>query len=85
MVSYRTVIGLMQVEEFASGMRPACQFNTRCLHSGEQGFVPAIVVDQQMALPVLQKIMRMPAAATALIIEDNNARPGIKVIVAIGP
>lgn len=75
----------MQVIKFTPGVRPACQLNTRRLLSGEQRFVPRIVVDQQMALPTLQKVSRMPAAATGLIIEDNNTRPGVEVVAAIGP
>lgn len=74
----------MQVEEFAPGMRPTRQFGARRRCFGEQWLVTTIVVDQQMALPVLQEVLRMPAATASLIVEDNDARPKVEIVTAIG-
>jgi hypothetical protein len=59
----------VQVEEFAPRMRPTAKFDTWRCCSGEQWFVAAIVIDQQMTLPVLQEVLRMPATSTGLIVD----------------
>jgi len=75
----------MQVEEFTPRMRPAPQLDAGQSGCGKQDFVPGIIVDQQMSLPVLQKVPCMPATTADLIVEDDDARSGLKIIAAIGP
>lgn len=50
--SYLTLVGRMQIEEFASGMRQATDFRYAV---GKPGFVATEVITDQAALPVTQE------------------------------
>jgi len=93
-VRHRALTGLEQVEEFAARMRPTRQFDARferalILGMGaggrKQGFVAGVVVDHEVALPGLQTLLRMPAAATGLIVEDEDLGSRLQVVTAVGP
>lgn len=72
----------LQVEEFSSAMRQAGQLDDTLL---EARFVSAVVIDHQMAAPVLQEVACMHAAAAGLIVEHDDSGHTLQIVAAIGP
>ncbi len=72
----------LQVEELSSAMRQTGQLGHAL---AKQFLVTAVVIDHQMAAPVLQEIPRMLTAAAGLIVEHHDARRPLQVIAAVSP
>jgi len=51
----------------------------------EELLVTPVVIDQKLPAPAIQEGLSMFAGATGLVVEDDDARAGIKVIAAVSP
>ncbi len=72
----------MKVEELATGMRHAGQFERL---APKQPLVTGEVIDHQGPCPVAQEIRRVHAAPASLIVEDDDRRIITQRIAAVGP
>lgn len=72
----------MQIEELASAMGKARQLRDAL---PEELLVSPVVIDHQAALPALQEIPGMLAAAAGLIVEDDDRCSPLQLIASIGP
>ena len=78
----RMAAGRMEVEELSSAMRQTGEFS----HALPEGlFVSSIVIDHQMAAPLLKKVACMHAAATRLVVEDDDPWRAFEIVAAVGP
>ena len=77
----------MQVEELSPRVGKTGQLSTEMGFAilREQRFIANIIVHHQMPRPGSQELPGMFPTPAWLVVEDNDARPGLQIIAAISP
>ena len=82
LLGHGATAGSVDVEELAPNVSQASEFGWA---SRKQCLVACVIVDHQMAAPVLQERTDVCPGATGRVIEDDDARPLIERIGAASP
>ena len=51
----------------------------------EQWLVAGVVVNNKMALPIVEEVSRMFTTTTGFIVEHDESRPQFEIVAAVGP